>query len=88
VWLLYEPTFRNNVLQLLVNASVVLCSRILFTPMMETIRSSETLVLKRTTLRHIPEDGLFYRSFVGLWPLKFLFLYTFGKTSLTGIIPK
>jgi hypothetical protein len=47
--------FLRSVLQLLVAANVP-SMLILFTLMMETIRSSETLVLRRTTRRHIPED--------------------------------
>jgi hypothetical protein len=45
------------VLQVLVTANVVPSSLILFTLMMEALLSSETLVLTRVTLRHIPEDG-------------------------------
>jgi hypothetical protein len=40
------------------NASVVPGSLIHFTMMMEWILPSETSVLKRITLRHIPEDGI------------------------------
>jgi hypothetical protein len=40
-------------------------SLILFTVMMEAIRSSETLLLTRATRRHIPEDGI----------LKFIYLF-------------
>jgi phospholipid N-methyltransferase len=38
--------------------AVVPSSPILATPMMEPIRFSETSVLIRATLRHIPEDGI------------------------------
>jgi hypothetical protein len=41
-------------------ANVVHRSIILFTLMIEAIRSSETLVLARNTWRHIPEDGILY----------------------------
>jgi hypothetical protein len=46
------------VLQLLVTANVAPSSVILFTLMMEAIRSSETSSLTRATRRHIPEDGI------------------------------
>jgi hypothetical protein len=44
--------------ELLVTANVVPISPILFTLMMEAIRSSEKLVLTRVTRRHIPEDSI------------------------------
>jgi hypothetical protein len=53
---------RKNVrrLQLLVTAEVVPSSPILFTLMIEAIRSSETSILKRNTLHQTPEDGILY----------------------------
>jgi hypothetical protein len=44
-----------------VTANVVPSSKI-FTLMIEAIRSSETSVLARATLRKIPEDGIVYVS--------------------------
>jgi hypothetical protein len=46
------------VLLLLVTAKVVPSSPILFTLMTEEIRSIATSVLRRVTLRHIPEEGI------------------------------
>jgi hypothetical protein len=47
-------------LQLLFTASVVPGSPILFTPMIEGIRSSEWVVLTNATWRHITEDGILH----------------------------
>jgi hypothetical protein len=47
-----------SVRRLLVTANVVPSSPILVSLMMEAIRSSETLVFTRATLRNIPEDGI------------------------------
>jgi hypothetical protein len=46
--------------ELLVTAKVLLSSLILFTLMMVEIYSSETSVLTRATLHHIPEDGFLH----------------------------
>jgi hypothetical protein len=57
----------RNVLRLLVTANVVPSSPILVTLMMESIHSSETSVLTRTTWRHIPEDGILQSKFCSLF---------------------
>jgi hypothetical protein len=59
-------TVRRNVLlvvlRLLIIVNVVPSSPILVTLIMEAIRSSETSVLTRTTLRNIPKDGILHSS--------------------------
>jgi hypothetical protein len=45
---------------LLVTADVVPSLPILVTPMMEAIRSTETMVLTRATRRNILEDGILH----------------------------
>jgi hypothetical protein len=50
--------FLRSMLQLLITVKVVPSSVILFTLMTETLRSSETTVLTRTTRCHIPEGGI------------------------------
>jgi hypothetical protein len=50
----------RSVLRLLVTANVVPSSPILVTLMTEEIRSAETSVLTRTTLRNIPKEGILH----------------------------
>jgi hypothetical protein len=57
----------TGVLQLLVTANVP-SSLILFTPMMESVRSSETSVLTRATRRNIQEGGILEKKII-LWVL-------------------
>jgi hypothetical protein len=52
--------FLRNERRLLVRANVVPSSPILLTLIMETLRSSETSVLARATLRNIPEGGILH----------------------------
>jgi hypothetical protein len=52
--------FLRSLLQLVVTTNVVPSSLILFTLMMETIRSSEMPVLKRGTRHHIAENGILH----------------------------
>jgi hypothetical protein len=47
-------------LRLLVTANVVPSSLILFTLLIEAIRSSETTVITRATLRNIAEEGVLH----------------------------
>jgi hypothetical protein len=73
VWLLLTLTFKRNVLnvfirsvlRLLVTANVVSSSPILVTLILQAIRSSETSVLTRATLRNIPEDGILHSYLSG-----------------------
>jgi hypothetical protein len=51
----FGGTYHLNVKR---TANAVPGSQILFTLMMEAIRSSETPILKRATRRHIPEEGI------------------------------
>jgi hypothetical protein len=44
--------------QMLVTVNIVTSLLILFTLMLEAIRSSKTSVLTRATLRHIPDDSI------------------------------
>jgi hypothetical protein len=50
----------RSVLRLLVNANIVPSSQILVTLIMEEIRSSESSVLTKATLRNIPEGGIIH----------------------------
>jgi hypothetical protein len=53
----FEGTYHLR-RQLVVTANVVPSSLIIFTLMMEAIRSSEKSTLTRAIWRHIPEDGI------------------------------
>jgi hypothetical protein len=55
---------RNVTCNLLITANVPIFL-ILVTLMIEMIHSSETLVLTRATLSHIPEDGILYSHLRG-----------------------
>jgi hypothetical protein len=57
---LIQLLFLCSVVQLLVTANVFPSSLIIFTLMMEDIRSSETSVLTRVTRRCTPEDSIIY----------------------------
>jgi hypothetical protein len=64
--LLYGPTFRRNcdeirsVLQLQDTVNVVPSSPIIFSLIMEAIRSSETSVLTRATRSSMPEGAILH----------------------------
>jgi hypothetical protein len=52
--------FLRSVFQLTVTANIVLSLLIPSTPMMEAVRSSETLVLTTAARSHISEDGILH----------------------------
>jgi hypothetical protein len=56
----FSLTFLHSLRRLLVTASVVPSSLIFVTLLMEAIRFSETSIITRTTLYHIPEDGILH----------------------------
>jgi hypothetical protein len=56
----WDVTPRGSVLRLLVTANIVPSPKILVTLMMEVIRSSETLVLKRATWHNIQAHGILH----------------------------
>jgi hypothetical protein len=56
---------RTDVLEELGASIIRASSPILVTLMMNALRSSETLVLSRTTRRNIPEDGIL-RKFLNM----------------------
>jgi hypothetical protein len=58
--------FIRSVLRWLVTANFVPSSPILVTLMIEELRSSETSVITRATLRSIPRDGI-RRNIDSLW---------------------
>jgi hypothetical protein len=57
---MYTTVFLRSVFRLLVSANVVPSSPILVTLIMEAIRSSETSVLTRATLRNTPEHRILH----------------------------
>jgi hypothetical protein len=65
---LFYFVFLRSFLRLLVAASLVPCSPILVTLMMEALRSSETSVLIGATQRNIREFGIHMGKAVGVVP--------------------
>jgi hypothetical protein len=53
---------RIRILQFLVTTNIFPRSLIIFSPTLETVSSSKTSVLTRTTQYHIPEFGIIYSS--------------------------
>jgi hypothetical protein len=58
-----DLTFLRSLRELLITVNIVSSSLILFTTMMEVIRSFETSVLTRATWHYIPEDGNLHQNF-------------------------
>jgi hypothetical protein len=81
-----EPS-SSCVRRLLVTASVVPSSPILFTLMKEALGSSETSVLTRATRRNIPEDAILH-SHRRENPKSFLLLICFPNDQKNAVILK
>jgi hypothetical protein len=63
----WNKLLRNTVLHLLVTANILPTSQILFTIMMEAVRSSETPFYGSATRRHIPENDILHNIFSFNW---------------------
>jgi hypothetical protein len=71
---------ERTTLRLLVTANVP-SSMIIFTPMMEATRCTETLVLSRATRRHVPEDGIL-QDHVMFSPYMATYILVFGRNTI------